>query len=50
MSEARHGMTYDPVTRRIHWLNAILIAVTVALAWGIIGAPRHEAALAASVL
>lgn len=39
-------MTYDPVTRRIHWLNAILVAVTIALAWGIIGAPRQEAARA----
>lgn len=46
MSEAQHGLTYDPVTRRIHWLNAVLIAVTIALAWGIIGAPRHEAARA----
>jgi cytochrome b561 len=46
MSGIRHDMTYDPVTRRIHWLNAILVAVTIALAWGIIGAPRHEAARA----
>jgi cytochrome b561 len=44
MSEALQNMTYDPVTRRMHWLNAILVAVTIALAWGIIGAPRHESA------
>jgi cytochrome b561 len=46
MSEMRPDLTYDPVTRRIHWLNAILVAVTIALAWGIIGAPRHAAARA----
>jgi cytochrome b561 len=43
MSETRHDLTYDPISRRIHWLNATLVAVTMALAWGIIGAPRHDA-------
>jgi cytochrome b561 len=33
---------YDPIARRVHWLNAILAVVTVALAWGISGAPRHS--------
>jgi cytochrome b561 len=33
---------YDPVTRGIHWLNAILALITILLAWGIIGAPRHS--------
>ena len=33
--------TYDPVTRRVHWLNAILAVVTILLGWGISGAPRH---------
>jgi cytochrome b561 len=35
---------HDPVTRRVHWLNAILGLVTIMLAWGIVGAPRHSAA------
>jgi cytochrome b561 len=33
---------YDPVTRRLHWLNAILALVTVMLAWCILGAPRRS--------
>jgi cytochrome b561 len=37
-------VAYDPVTRRVHWLNAILAVVTIMLAWGIVGAPRHSAA------
>jgi cytochrome b561 len=32
---------YDPVVRRVHWLAAILVAIAIALAWGITGAPRH---------
>jgi cytochrome b561 len=44
MSEAPRDAIYDPVTRRIHWLNAILAAVTIMLAWGIAGAPRHDPA------
>jgi cytochrome b561 len=35
------GAAYDPVARRLHWLNAILVLITVTLAWCIIGAPRH---------
>lgn len=35
---------YDPVTRRLHWVNAILALVTIMLAWCLLGAPRHEAA------
>lgn len=33
---------YDAVARGVHWLNAVLAAITVALAWCIIGAPRHS--------
>jgi cytochrome b561 len=33
---------YDPVVRRLHWLNAILALITILVAWGIIGAPRHS--------
>jgi cytochrome b561 len=33
---------YDTVTRRVHWLNAILALTTIMLAWAIIGAPRHS--------
>lgn len=33
---------YDPVTRRLHWTNAILTLVTVMLAWCILAAPRHS--------
>jgi cytochrome b561 len=32
---------YHPVARQLHWFNAILAVVTIALAWCIIGAPRH---------
>ncbi|HUI34438.1 MAG TPA: cytochrome b [Stellaceae bacterium] len=35
---------YDPVTRFLHWLNAILATIAIALAYGISGAPRHSAA------
>jgi cytochrome b561 len=35
---------YDPVARRLHWLNAIVALVTVLLAWCVLGAPRHDAA------
>lgn len=35
---------YDPVARRLHWLNALLALVTVLLAWCLLGAPRHDAA------
>jgi len=35
---------YDPIARGLHWLNAILALVTILLAWGIPGAPRHSAA------
>jgi cytochrome b561 len=34
--------SYDPVVRRVHWLIAILAAITIASAWGITGAPRHS--------
>jgi cytochrome b561 len=33
---------YDPVARGVHWLNAVLAVVTILLAWGIVGAPRHS--------
>ena len=35
---------YDPITRTLHWLNAILAAIAIALAYGISGAPRHSGA------
>jgi len=35
---------FDPVARGVHWLNAILALMTIMLAWGIAGAPRHSAA------
>jgi len=40
----RESEVYDPIARRVHWLNAILALVTILLAWGILGAPRHSAA------
>ncbi|HWB47574.1 MAG TPA: cytochrome b [Stellaceae bacterium] len=36
-------IVYDPVIRRVHWLSVVLALVTVMLAWGMIGAPRHGA-------
>ena len=33
---------HHPIVRRVHWLNAILALVTIMLAWGIPGAPRHS--------
>ena len=33
---------YDPIARGVHWLNAILALVTILLAWGLLGAPRHS--------
>ena len=36
------GTEYDPVTRRAHWLNAVLALVTILLAWCLLGAPRHS--------
>ncbi|MFZ2006214.1 MAG: cytochrome b [Stellaceae bacterium] len=41
---ARGDAAYDPVTRRLHWVNAILALVTIALAWCLLGVPRHDAA------
>lgn len=35
---------YDPITRALHWTNAILAVVAIALAYGISGTPRHGAA------
>jgi cytochrome b561 len=35
---------YDPVTRGLHWLNAILAVLAIGLAFGISGAPRHGGA------
>lgn len=43
MSRAAH-MTehvYDPTTRRLHWLNAVLALVTILLALCLLDAPRH---------
>ena len=40
---ARADAAYDPVTRRLHWVNAILALVTIMLAWCLLGAPRHDA-------
>ncbi|HZK91668.1 MAG TPA: cytochrome b [Stellaceae bacterium] len=40
------GPGYDPVARLLHWLNANLALVTVALAWCLISAPRHGEARA----
>src|SRR6202041_2472516 len=37
-------MTYDPISRGLHWVNAMLTATAVLLAWGISGAPRHSGA------
>jgi cytochrome b561 len=33
---------YDPITRALHWLNAMLAAIAIALAYGISGTPRHS--------
>jgi cytochrome b561 len=35
-------IVYDPIARGLHWVNAMLTAVVVLLAWGISGAPRHS--------
>jgi cytochrome b561 len=35
---------YDPITRALHWLNAMLAAMAIALAYGISGTPRHSEA------
>jgi len=40
----RREIAYDPLTRRLHWLNAVLALVTVMLAWGLVSAPRHGGA------
>jgi cytochrome b561 len=37
---------YDPVTRRLHWLNAVLALAAILLAWCLLGAPRHGEARA----
>ena len=37
-------MAYDPISRGLHWANAMLTAIVVLLAWGISGAPRHSGA------
>ncbi len=37
-------IVYDPIARGLHWVNAMLTAVVVLLAWGISGAPRHSGA------
>lgn len=44
MSPPRDTVVYDAVTRRLHWLNAILALVTMLLAWGVLGAPRYGTA------
>lgn len=36
------GHAYDPVTRRLHWANAILALVTIMLAYNLLGTPRHD--------
>jgi len=36
------GGAYDPVTRRLHWANAILALITIMLAWCLVGAPRRD--------
>jgi cytochrome b561 len=33
---------YDPITRAMHWLNAMLAVTAIALAYGISGTPRHS--------
>lgn len=35
---------YEPLARGLHWANAILALITVALAWCIVGAPRQGGA------
>ena len=37
---------YDPITRALHWLNAVLAVMAIALAYGISGTPRHSDARA----
>ncbi len=41
---APRAAAYDPVTRRLHWVNAILALVTIMLAWCLVGTPRHNPA------
>jgi len=41
VSSPRDATAYDPVARRLHWLNAVLALVTILLAWCLLGAPRH---------
>jgi cytochrome b561 len=36
------GPVYDPVARGLHWANAMLAAITILLAYGISGTPRHS--------
>jgi cytochrome b561 len=42
MRGAAAAASHDPVARGLHWLNAILALATIALAYGISGAPRHS--------
>jgi cytochrome b561 len=35
-------VVYDRIARQLHWFNAILALITVMLAWGIPGVPRHS--------
>ena len=38
----RQIVAHDPVSRRLHWANAILALGVVMLAWCLLAAPRHS--------
>lgn len=40
--ERTDAAVYDPVTRGLHWLNAVLALITFMLAWCLVAAPRHS--------
>ncbi len=43
-NEPHDAVAYDPVLRRLHWLNAVLALTTIMLAWCALAAARHGAA------
>jgi cytochrome b561 len=41
-TRSREDPVYDPITRGVHWLNAILALMVIFLAWAMLGMPRHS--------